>query len=79
MLLALKKALTSVNIRARFKGSGIWPLNLEAMKSKMGPSEGFVPHSAAEARFEEELNEEIMGEDIASLSPYATYYYVDNV
>ena len=27
MSLALKKALTSASIRARFKGSGIWPLN----------------------------------------------------
>ena len=79
MSLALKKALTSANIRAGFKGSGIWPLNLEVMKSKIGSSEGFVPHSAAEARFEEELNEEIMGEDIAPLSPHATHYYVDSV
>ena len=76
--LALKKALTSANIRAGFKRSGIWPLNLEAMKSKMGPSEGFVPHSAVEIRFEE-LNEEIMGEDIAPPSPHATHYYVDSV
>ena len=49
------------------------------MKNKMGPSEGFVPHSAAEARFEEELNEEIIGEDIAPPSPNATHYYVDSV
>ena len=79
MSLALKKALTSANIRAGFKGTEIWPLNLEAMKSKMGPSEGFVPHSAAEARFEEELNEEIMGEDIVPPSQHATYYYVDSM
>ena len=79
ILLALKKALTSANIRVGFKGSEIWPLNLEAMKSKMGPREGFIPNSAAEARFEEELNEEIMGEDIAPPSPHATHYYVDSV
>ena len=77
--LALKKALTSANIRVGLKGSGILPLNLEAMKSKMGPSEGFVPHSAAEARFKEELSEEIMGEDIAPPSPHVTYYYVDSI
>ena len=45
----------------------------------MGPSEGFVPHNAAEARFEEELNEEIMGEDIVLPSPHATHYYVDSM
>ena len=79
MSLALKKALTSANIRAGFKGSGIWLLNLEAIKGKMGLNEGFVPHSVAEVRFEEELNEEIMGEDIALPSPHATYYYVNSV
>ena len=79
MSLALKKALTIANIKVGFKGSGIWPLNLEAMKSKMGPSERSVHHSAVEARFEEELNEEIMEEDISPPSPHATHYYMDSV
>ena len=79
VLLALKKVLTSANIRAGFQTSGIWPLNLEAMKSKMDPSEGFVLHSTTEVRFKDELNEEIMGEDIAPPSPHATHYYLDSV
>ena len=32
--LALKRALTTSNIKAGFRGSGIWPLNFQAMQSK---------------------------------------------
>ena len=39
--LALIKALTLSNIKAGFRGCGIWPLNLQAMKAKMEPSKGF--------------------------------------
>ena len=77
--IVLKKALTSANIRARFKKTRIWPLNFEAMKSKMGPSEGFVSQCLSKVRFEEELNKEIMEEAIPRPSPNATHYYVDSM
>ena len=79
MSLGFKKALTSTNIRARFKSTGIWPLNFESMKSKMGPSRGFVPQCAVDIRLEEELNEAIMEEGIPPPSPNATDYYVDSI
>ena len=41
MSLALKKALTIDNIQARFRRSGIWPLNFEAIYENMDPNEGF--------------------------------------
>ena len=41
MSLALEKALTPRNIKHGFKGTGIWPLNYEAVVGKMGPSEQF--------------------------------------
>ena len=53
MSLALKKALTSTNISAIFRKARIWPLNIEAMKDKMGPSEGFVPQSVVEVRLKD--------------------------
>ena len=44
--LALKKALTSYNIRVGFKECRIWPLNFEAMKN--GPIKGFGTHSLSQ-------------------------------
>jgi len=35
----LRKALSKENIRRGFEVIGIFPLNVDAMKSKMGPSE----------------------------------------
>ena len=64
MSLALKKALTSSNIRTKFRGVGIWPLNFEAMKEKMDPSKKFLPQSVVEVVIEEELNQEIIQEGI---------------
>ena len=40
---ALKRVVIRFNIMAGFKEGGIWPLNFEAMKHKMDPSEGFLP------------------------------------
>ena len=51
--LALEKALTPPNIRAGFKGCGIWPLNFEAMKAKMGPFKAFRDSTCAE--FQEDI------------------------
>ena len=51
--LALKKALTAPNIRAGFKGCGIWPLNFVAMKAKMGPSKAFKNPTCSE--FQEDI------------------------
>ena len=78
MSLGLKKTLTSTNIRVGFKGTRIWPLNFEAMKSKVDPSEGFVPQCIVDIRLEEELNEAIIEEGIPPPSPNATHYYVDS-
>ena len=44
--LALQKALTPQNIRADFRGCGIWPLNFEAMQSKIKPSKAFESQSS---------------------------------
>ena len=41
VLLALKRALTPQNIKQGFKGTGIWPLNAQAVADKMGPSQQF--------------------------------------
>ena len=35
--MALKKALSTSNIKADFRGTGIWSLNLQRMEEKMGP------------------------------------------
>ena len=39
--LAPRKALTFNNIQSDLRRGGIWPLNLEATKLKIDPSEGF--------------------------------------
>ena len=77
--LALKKALTSTTIRVGFRGSGIWPLNFEAMKNQMGPSKQFIPPSDAEIRIDEELHQDIMEEDIPLPSSNVIHYYVDSM
>ena len=51
--LAPKKALTAPNIRAGFKGCGIWPLNYTAMKAKMEPSKAFRNPTCTE--FQEDI------------------------
>jgi hypothetical protein len=38
---ALQKALSSKNIRAGFRKTGIWPLNPDAARTQMLSSEGF--------------------------------------
>ena len=47
---ALKRALTPTNIRAGFRGAGIWPLDQEASKSSMLPSRGFEKGLAGQGR-----------------------------
>ena len=61
--LILKKALTPSNRKARFRGSGNWPLNLQAMQTKMKPSETFIPRSAPQVAHEEEVLAKIMEEN----------------
>jgi hypothetical protein len=41
--LALKRALSPLNITKGFRTTGIWPFNSAAMEGKMGPSAQFVP------------------------------------
>ena len=76
--LATKKTLTSFNIMAGFKGIGIWPLDLEAMKDKMGSSKGFLPQTPDEVELEEEVKAEILQEEIPPPPCNVIHYYVDN-
>ena len=78
MPLALKKALTTSNIKAGFRGSGIWPLNFQAMQSKMGPSRGFVPITPADVAQEDEDIAEMMEEGLPSPSSNPIHFYMDN-
>ena len=75
--LALKKALTPSNIRARFKGCDIWPLNFEAMKAKMGPSKAFRDSTCAEFQ-EDILIQEIWEECLPNVEEGVVHYFVDH-
>ena len=75
--LALKKALTPPNIRAGFKGCGIWPLNFEAMKAKMGPSKAFRDSTCAEFQ-EDILIQEIWEESLPNVVEGVVHYFVDH-
>ena len=76
--LALKKALTKSNIKARFRGSSMWPLNLEAMQGKMGPSKTFLSRSAAKVAQEEKDMAQIIEEGLPSPLSNPTHFYVEN-
>ena len=76
--LAYKKALINNNIKAGFKGTRIWPLNFQAMQSKMGPSESFLHRSSIEVAQEEQVVAEILGEGILPPPSNPTHFYVDN-
>ena len=76
--LGLKKALTPTNIKAGFRGTRIWPINLEAMNSKMGPSESFLPRSSAKVAQDVEIEAEIIEEGLPPPSANPTHFYVDN-
>ena len=76
--LGLKKALTPTNIKVGFRGTGIWPINLEAMNSKMGPSESFLPRSSAEVAQDVEIEAEIIEEGLPPPPTNPTHFYVDN-
>ena len=77
--LALKKALTTSNIQNGFRGAGIWPLNLVAMKLKMGPNEVFKRQSATKFNSKEEQINEIMDEGLPSPPTNPTHYHVDSL
>ena len=79
MSLALKKSLANKNIQGGFRGAGIWPLNLEAMKLKMGPSQGFKRPTATEVHREEEQMNDIMEEGLPPTPTHATHFYVDSL
>ena len=79
MSLALKKSLTAKNIQGGFRGARIWPLNLEAMKLKMGPSQGFQIPTATEVHCEEEQMNDIMEEGLPPIPTHATHFYVDSL
>ena len=75
--LALKKALTPNNIRARFKGCGIWPLNFVAMEAKMGPSKGFPSRPRTPIQ-NDILIQKIMDEGLPSLQKGVVHYFIDD-
>ena len=75
--LALKKALTAPNIRAGFKGCGIWPLNFAAMKAKMGPSKVFRNPTCTEFQ-EDILIQEIWEEGLPNVEEGVVHYFVDH-
>ena len=78
MSLAFKKVLTQSNITVGFRGSGIWPLNMEAVNSKMGPNEGFVPLTPTEVARDKEEVAEIIEEGIPFPPSNATHFFVNN-
>ena len=77
--LALKKSLIAKNIQGDFRGAGIWPLNLEAMKLKMSPNQGFQRPTAAEVHCEEEQMNDIMEEGLPPTPTHAIHFYVDSL
>ena len=75
--LTLKKALTALNIRAGFKGCGIWLLNYAAMKAKMGPSKAF--RNSTYTEFQEDiLIQEIWEEGLPNVEEGVVHYFVDH-
>ena len=70
--LALTKALSKSNIMAGFRATGIWPLNLERMQTKMGPSKPFYPIPSCKV-----IVSEIMDEDLPRGEDGALHYYIE--
>ena len=70
--LALTKALSKSNIMAGFRTTGIWPLNLERMQTKMGPSKPFYPILSCKV-----IVSEIMDEDLPRGEDGALHYYAE--
>ena len=77
--LAFKKSLIAKNIQGDFRRAGIWPLNLEAMKLKMGPSQGFQRPTTAEVHCEEEQMNDIMEEGLPPTPIHALHSYIDSL
>ena len=73
MSLALKKALTSSNIKNGFKACGIWPLNFDAMEGKMGPAQVFTEEFSLEVQVEEILEHG----GLPTRAEGSTHYFVD--
>ena len=72
-----KKALTKSNAKVGFRASEIYPLNLSAMQSNVGPSKGFLPRTLAEVVQEDEKVVEIMEEGIPPPRPNPTHFFVE--
>ena len=53
-----------------FRATRIWPLNPQALQTRIGPTEGFTAENA-----EEEQRSEIFEERMANLGAGVTYYY----
>ena len=72
--LALNRALSNSNIVASFRATRIWPLNLERMGAKVGPSK-LVHHSLPLERL---IIHEIMEDDLSKGDEEAKHYYVED-
>ena len=77
--LALKNSLTAKNIQEGFRGAGIWPLNLEAMKLKMSPSQRFKRPTIAKVQSEEEEINGITEEGLPLPPIHAIHFHVDSL
>lgn len=76
--LAYKITMTPENIKKRFSTTGIWPLNMEVMNGKMGPSEAFV--NVMDGNFHEpsfDIHvEEVIGDKLMRTQEGHTLYVV---
>ena len=76
--LALNRTFTRFNIKvAGFKAEEIYLFNLNAMQSKMGPSEGFLSRIIVELKEEDQHVFKIMDEGIPPPLPNSIHFYVD--
>ena len=73
MDLALKKALSNSNFIVGFKGTGIWPLNLERMEKNMGPSKT-IPSLPSEKL----LEDEILEDDLSKGGENGKHFYIED-
>ena len=53
-----------------FRATGIWPLNLQALQTRIGPTEGFTAENV-----EEEQRGEIFEEGMPNPGAGVTHYY----
>ena len=70
--LSLKRAIINFNIMAEFRCSKIWPLNLERMQQKMGPSKTI--YSILSKKL---IEYEITKDNLPSSEKNARHFYIE--